>query len=110
MKRILIMAVAALFLSAPAVFAQNQEKTKTGKASKADENICSVTFETDMSCESCVEKVNENIAFEKGVKGLRVSLDEERITVKYDKCKTSEEALAELIRKLGYKAQKVKEQ
>ena len=108
MKRILIMAVAALLIAAPAALAQNTEKAKTEKTSKTDENICSVTFETDMSCESCVKKVNENIAFEKGVKDLRVSLEEEKITVKYDKRKTSEEALAESIRKLGYKAEKVK--
>ena len=108
MKRILIMAVAALFLAAPATMAQNPEKAKTEKASKTDESICLVTFATDMSCESCVKKVNENISFEKGVKDLRVSLDEEKITVKYDKRKTSEETLAAAIRKLGYKAEKVK--
>ena len=108
MKRLLILTVAALFLAAPSAMAQNTGKAKIEKTSKADENICTVTFETDMSCESCVKKVNENIAFEKGVKDLRVSLEEEKITVKFDKRKTSEEALAESIRKLGYKAEKVK--
>ena len=108
MKRILIMAVAAFLLASPAATAQNPEKTKTEKASKADENICTVTFATDMRCESCVGKVNENIAFEKGVKDLKVSLEEERITIKYDKRKTSEETLAAAIRKLGYKADRIK--
>ncbi len=107
MKRIIIMAVAALLFAAPVVLAQNPEKTKTEKTSKSDENICTITFATDMHCESCVTKINENIAFEKGVKDLKVSLEEERITIKYDKRKTSEEILAASVRKLGYKAEKV---
>ncbi|MBQ3883137.1 MAG: heavy-metal-associated domain-containing protein [Bacteroidales bacterium] len=107
MKRIMIMAVAALFLAAPVVLAQNPEKTRTEKASKSEENICTITFATDMHCESCVTKINENIAFEKGVKDLKVSLEEEKITIKYDKRKTSEEVLAASVRKLGYKAEKV---
>ncbi|MBR4756447.1 MAG: heavy-metal-associated domain-containing protein [Bacteroidales bacterium] len=105
MKRILIMAVAAFFLAAPAATAQDPVRTK---AEKADGNICTVSFSTDMNCESCVEKVSENIAFEKGVKDLKVSLEEEKITVKYDKRKTTEEVLAAAIRKLGYKAEKIK--
>ena len=102
------MAVAALLLAAPAVMAQKPDKTKTEKAAKADENIGTVTFETNLSCENCVGKVKENISFEKGVKDLIVSLDEEKIIVKYDKRKTDEEKLAAAIRKLGYKAEKVK--
>ena len=103
----IIMAVAALFLATPVVLAQNPEKTKTEKAAKSEDNICTVSFATDMHCESCVTKINENIAFEKGVKDLKVSLEEERITIKYDKRKTSEEALATSVRTLGYKAEKV---
>ena len=33
-----------------------------------------VTFSVHLLCENCVNKVQENIAFEKGVKDLKVSL------------------------------------
>lgn len=103
-----MLVVAALIMAAPAAMAQNPEKTRTEKGSKQDENICKVTFETDMTCESCVSKVEENISFEKGVKGLIVSLEEERIIIKYDKRKTDEDKLAAAIKKLGYKAEIVR--
>ena len=65
-----------------------------------------VTFQTNLRCNTCVKKVNENIAFEKGVKDLAVSLDKQTITVTYDPAKTSADKLAKAIEKLGYKAQK----
>lgn len=65
-----------------------------------------VTFFTNLRCNNCVKKVNENIAFEKGVKDLSVSLDKQTITVTYDPAKTDAQTLAKAIEKLGYKAQK----
>ena len=110
MKRILIMAVAALFLAGPASLAQEpqNQNPKTEKTSKTDKTTATVTFETNLSCNSCVRKVNENISFERGVKDLKVSLEEEKITITYDTRKTDEETLASSIKKLGYKAEKVK--
>ena len=110
MKRILIMAVAALFLAGSSSMAQEppNQNPKTEKASKTEKTTATVTFETNLSCNSCVRKVNENISFEKGVKDLKVSLEEEKITITYDTRKTDEETLACSIKKLGYKAEKVK--
>ena len=110
MKRILIMAVAALFLAGTASMAQvpQDQNQKTEKVSKTDKNTATVTFDTNLSCKNCVRKVNENIAFERGVKDLKVSLEEEKITITYDTRKTDEETLASSIKKLGYKAEKVK--
>ncbi|MBQ8061878.1 MAG: heavy-metal-associated domain-containing protein [Bacteroidales bacterium] len=110
MKRILIMAVAAMLLAAPAVMAQKpqNQKAKTEKKVTQDKNAGSVTFSTNMTCKNCVKKVNENLSFEKGVKDLDVSLEEQKITITYDKRKTDEEKLAASIKKLGYKAEKVK--
>ena len=56
---------------------------------------------------NCVKKVQENISFEKGVKGLDVCLDHQTVTVKYDPAKTSEETLKAAIEKLGYKVEGV---
>ena len=61
-----------------------------------------VTFSVHLHCENCVNKVKENIAFEKGVKDLKVSLEEQTVFVKYDAAKTSEATLKTAIEKLGY--------
>ncbi|MGM9743145.1 MAG: heavy-metal-associated domain-containing protein [Candidatus Cryptobacteroides sp.] len=63
----------------------------------------SVTFNVTMHCEKCVKKINENVAFEKGVKDLSVSLDKKTVTVTYDPAKTDVARLKAAIEKLGYK-------
>ena len=110
MKKILVLCVAAILLAVPVSFAQNHkdQKGKAEKTEKVNSDIETVTFSTNMSCKNCVKKINENISFEKGVKGLDVSLEDQRISVKYDKRKTTEDAIAASIKKLGYKAEKVK--
>ena len=110
MKKLFIIAVVALFAGAPAMIAQNpqDQKSKTEQTQKLDKNTGMVTFSTNMTCKNCVRKVNENLSFEKGVKDLDVSLKDERITIKYDRRKTDEVKLAASIKKLGYKAEKVK--
>jgi copper chaperone CopZ len=50
-----------------------------------------------------VKKVQENIAFEKGVKDMKVSLADQTVMLKYDSAKTSAEKLKAAIEKLGYK-------
>ena len=91
MKRIII-----LILSVFAVFsatASNPKKTKV--------ELAEVVFNVHLHCSSCVKKIQENIAFEKGVKDLKVSLEEQTIMVKFDPSKTSEEILKKAIEKLG---------
>ena len=61
-----------------------------------------VTFSVHLHCENCVNKVKENISFEKGVKDLKVSLEDQTVFVKYDAAKTSEQTLKAAIEKLGY--------
>ncbi len=72
------------------------------KAPKGE--IKTVVFSTKLHCKNCVAKVNENISFEKGVKDLKVDLEAQTITIKYDSSKTSAEKLAAAINKLGYPA------
>ena len=61
-----------------------------------------VTFNVHLHCANCVKKVQENIAFEKGVKGLEVSLENQTVYIKYDSSKTSESTLRVAIESLGY--------
>ena len=94
MKRIILMAVAALMTFS--AVAASPEKVKKVKEVKE------VTFSVHPHCENCVKKVQENISFEKGVKGLDVCQGHQTVTVKYDPAKTSEETLKAAIEKLGY--------
>ncbi len=71
-------------------------------AKKKKGEVKEVTFNVHLHCENCVKKVQENIAFEKGVKGLEVSLENQTVAIKYDAAKTSEETLKKAIEKLGY--------
>lgn len=107
MKRaitVLFVVIAALSFTAAPLFAtpestsvQLQEKKKTQ----------TVTFKTNIHCKNCVKKVYDNLSFERGVKDLKVSLDEKLVTITYDPSKTDEDTLAKALEKLGYTAEKV---
>ena len=94
MKKIILMALAVLM--ALSAVAGTPEKTKKTK------DVKEVTFSVHLHCANCVKKVQENISFEKGVKGLDVCQGHQTVTVKYDPAKTSEETLKAAIEKLGY--------
>ncbi|MBP5397937.1 MAG: heavy-metal-associated domain-containing protein [Bacteroidales bacterium] len=64
-----------------------------------------VTFLTNVHCQKCVEKLEENLAFEKGVKDLKVNLKDKTVYVRYDSTKTNVEKLRKVINKLGYSAE-----
>lgn len=92
MKKILL-AVAVLILAAWTADAKSRME--------------SVVFVTNIHCAKCVRKISDNLSFEKGVKDLKVNLEEKTITVLYDPGKTSPAKLAGAIKKLGYSAEAV---
>mgnify|MGYP002515905759 FL=1 len=108
MKKMIYM-LAAAFVATAALGCPAEAASVTGisavasvKAPKGE--IKTVVFSTDLHCQKCVNKINDNLAFEKGVKDLKVDLKAHTITVKYDTSKTSVEKLAAAIKKLGYTA------
>ena len=105
MKKTIIIVLSALMaFSASAYAAEFTETsvlTDSKPAKKGKAAIKEVTFHAHLHCGNCVKKVQENIAFEKGVKDLKVSLENQTIMVKYDASKTSEETLKAAIVKLG---------
>ena len=104
----LIMILLAALTAMPASFVTSADPavepaSRTDrKPAKKKAEVKEVTFRVHLHCENCVKKVQENIAFEKGVKDLKVSLDDQTVYVKYDAAKTSEEKLKAAIEKLGY--------
>ncbi len=107
MKKTIILTLAALMtISVSSAVASTIDTTElsvlTDKKPKKKGEIKDVTFNVHLHCADCVKKVQENIAFEKGVKDLDVSLEDQTVAIKYDAAKTSEETLKKAIEKLGY--------
>ena len=92
MKKSIIIIMAALMAFAVSAFAGPKKKVE----------LKEVTFNVHLHCANCMKKVQENISFEKGVKGLHVCLEDQIVYIKYDPTKTSEETLKAAIEKLGY--------
>ena len=101
MKRIILLAVAVLVTLSAAASTDNHNDKKKVKETKE------VTFSVHLHCANCVKKVQENISFEKGVKGLDVCQGHQTVTVKYAPAKTSEQTLQAAIEKLGYEVKGV---
>jgi copper chaperone CopZ len=93
MKKSIIIIMTALLAFAVSSYAGPKKKAE----------LKEVTFSVHLHCANCVNKVKENISFEKGVKDLHVCLEDQILYGKYDAKKTSEDTLKAAIEKLGYK-------
>ena len=100
MKRFLFITVALLLIAGTAAFAQDKKQKKQA-------NIQEVTFVTSIDCKNCVKKVEANLPYEKGIKDMKVNLEDKTIWIKYDADKTDKEKLAAAIVKLGYEAEEL---
>lgn len=88
MKRLaFILSLIVLVLASPAVQAkQNKQK---------------VTFYVYLHCDACVSKIMKNIAFEKGVKDIECSIENQTVVVTYDANKTDIPTLQKAFEKIG---------
>lgn len=66
--------------------------------------LVQVVFATSIHCANCGKKVQENIAFEKGVKDLKVDVPTKNVTITFNPAKTDTVKLKKAINKLGYDA------
>lgn len=108
MKKIAVMAIlaAAMLAGAQTASAENMSNTEVqllGKKNKGESKV--VTFRTTIHCENCAKKVKENISFEKGVKGLDISVENKTVKVTYDPAKITVDKLKAALKKLGYDAE-----
>ncbi|MDR0660916.1 MAG: heavy-metal-associated domain-containing protein [Prevotellaceae bacterium] len=67
--------------------------------------IETVTFKTDISCQNCVNKINKNIPFEKGVKDVQANVETKEVTVTFDTKKTDKDKLVKAFEKISVKAE-----
>lgn len=66
-------------------------------------------FQTNLHCKNCAAKIQDNVAFEKGVKDLSIDVDAKTVRIVYNPSKTNVDKLAEAIRKLGYTAELIED-
>ncbi|MDD2491322.1 MAG: heavy-metal-associated domain-containing protein [Bacteroidales bacterium] len=102
MKRIktIILAVAALILvSSVTVDAQNKKNQK---------NEVQITLSIpDLDCPNCVKKIEAKMPYEKGVRDLKVSLEDRTIWISFEEAKTNKDELAKALEKLGFPAKEI---
>lgn len=61
-----------------------------------------VVIQTNGTCQSCKDKIENGIAYEKGVKDVNYDLTTAKVKITYDAKKTSPESLRAAINKLGF--------
>ena len=94
-SRTVLLIVVSIFLFTGITKAQDKGKKK----------IETVKYWVSMDCENCKAKVEKNIAFEKGVKDLKVDLRTKTVVITYKPKKTKPEKLEKAIKKLGFKTE-----
>lgn len=65
------------------------------------------TTEPEIECNNCVNKIKNNLRFEKGVKAINPDLQTKLVTIQYDSEKTDPEKLIKAFAKIKYKAEVV---
>lgn len=67
--------------------------------------LVKAVYQSDIHCKNCASKVENNIAFEKGVEDLKISVEKKTISIEFNEAKTDTTKLANAINKLGYSAE-----
>ena len=75
-------------------------------AAKPKTKTETVTYEVNMHCPNCVNKLTDKLSFLKGVEDFKASLKSKTVTIKYNPAKVQEKTFVETIEKLGYTAKK----
>ena len=90
MKKIIILAVALFAIAGTAV------------AQKAEKQIVTTVFLTDIDCEGCAKKIYDNF-YGKGVKSIKCDVATKSVAVTYDASKNTPEGLMPAFKTLRVK-------
>jgi copper chaperone CopZ len=72
-----------------------------------EKTVQKIEIQTSAQCELCKERIEKNMAFEKGVKFVELNLETKVLTLKYRTDKTDPEKLKKALSKIGYDADDV---
>ena len=95
MKKVMqqMMLILAIVMSVPTILmAQSKAKADT------------VTIKTSAVCNTCKQRIENDLSFAKGVKKVTLDLKSQNVTVLYDTAKTNPDALRKAITLIGYDA------
>lgn len=67
-----------------------------------DLRVLVMTPTPQMHCESCENKIKNNLRFESGVKKIETSIKEQTVTVTYDASKTNVQKNQAAMKNIGY--------
>lgn len=77
--------------------AQNKKK-------KSSTEIVTIEIQTSAVCGQCKERLEHDLAFERGVKFVELDDETKVLTIKYKKGKNTKENLKKAVTKVGYDA------
>lgn len=69
-----------------------------------ESKIDTLKVQTSAVCKMCKERLEHDMAFEKGVKAVNLNMEDKVLTVVYRNDKTTEEELKKAITEIGYDA------
>ena len=92
MKIVKFIIIIAMVIGSVPGMAQEEKKTKE------------ITIKSSVVCKMCKERIEHDMAFEKGVKSVNVRLKEKEIDIVYRPDKTTPEKLRIAVTKIGYDA------
>lgn len=81
--------------------------TATANA-KSESDTLVVTTTPQMHCVNCENKIKDGLRFEKGVKDIITSVEEQTVTIVFNPKKTDKNKLEATFPKFGYQAREVK--
>lgn len=94
--KIILLAITTIF-AITALQAQNNK-------SKKKNNLVTIEIQTSAVCGMCKERLEHDIAFEKGVKSVDLNNETKTLTIKYKEGKNTKEKLKIAVTKIGYDA------
>jgi len=81
--------------------------TASAAAFSQDKKNETIKIKTSAVCDQCKGRIEQGMAFEKGVKNVVLDVDTKIATITYNPSKTTPDDLRKAISKLGYDADKV---
>jgi periplasmic mercuric ion binding protein len=85
------------------LFVAGSANAQTKKAKTDAEVIFSIAID----CPSCQKKLESQVPYEKGIKDMKIDLENQTIWLLYSSDKTTKETLAKALEKLGYPAKEI---
>ncbi len=82
--------------------------TQLSVAQDSNKGLEVVRIKAKVDCNGCKTKIEKNIAFEKGVKYVKVDVKTKIVTIKYTKGKNTDKKLVAAVQKLGYGGEIIK--